>query len=72
MYVTQNRFTKARRDDELETTPIEGVGHVGAGMVVTVSFDPENGVSYEQSEPVGSNWHQFKHAPAAEGPGRPS
>jgi len=72
MYVSPNRFDRGSRADELETTPVEGVGHVGAGMMVIVNYSPENGVSYEQTEPVGSNWHRFKPAPAADGPVRPS
>jgi len=72
MYISQDRFDSASNDDELESTPIPGVGHVGAGMVTVVSYHPESGVSYEQAEPVGSNWHRFKPAPAADGPVRPS
>ena len=72
MYVSPNRFERASRRDNLESTPVPGVGHVGVGMVTVVSYHPEHGVTYEQTEPVGADWHRYKAPAPGEGPGRPS
>jgi hypothetical protein len=73
MYVPEGRFDSplplegyhARRNNDLEDEPVAGVGHVGAGMVTIVSYHPEHGVTYEQTEPIGDKWHRYtsRHTP---------
>ena len=72
MYVSPDRFEHRSRMDNLEITPVPGVGHVGAGMVTVVSYHPEHGVTYEQTEPVGDDWHRYKAPAPSVGPVRPS
>lgn len=78
MYVAPDRFDRPLalegwhddRTRDLEETPIPGVEHVGAGMVAVVSYHPDHGVTYEQSEPVGENWHRYAERHTPDGPTR--
>lgn len=66
MYVAPNRFDEplvtegyhARRTNDLDDSPVPGVDGV-AGMVAVLHFSLTDGVTYEQTEPIGDNWHRY-------------
>lgn len=80
MYVAQDRFDEplttegyhARRTNDLEDEPVPYVDGMGAGMVAIIKFSAGTGATYEQTEPVGDNWHRYRGGPTPLGTVRPS
>jgi len=67
MYIAPDRFDEplttegyhARRTNDLEGEMVPGVEGI-AGAVAIINFSAENGCTYEQTEPVGENWHRYR------------
>jgi len=70
MYVAEDRFDEPlctegyhpRRIRDLDDTPVPYSDGI-AGLVAVVRFSVEDGMTYEQTEPVGDNWHHSRGWP---------
>ena len=54
--VTEGAHPRRLRD--LDDTAVPGVEGIG-GAVHIIAYSDEDGMSYEQTEPVGQNWHRI-------------
>jgi hypothetical protein len=60
MFIEDGRFTEGDPLDHLQDHPVTGVDSL-AGMVTVIAMHgPEGGMTYEQLEPVASNWHRAR------------
>jgi hypothetical protein len=50
-----------RRLRDLDDTAVSGVEGIG-GSVHIIAYSSENGMSYEQTEPVGENYHRYRNS----------
>ena len=64
MNIDDNRFeplvtegNHPRRTNDLEDDPVSNVDGIG-GHVNIMAYSDESGLTYEQAEPVGDNWHR--------------
>ena len=79
MYVAPDRFDEplttegyhARRANDLEDDPISGVGGV-VGSLSIIAFSEGEGMTYEQTEPIGDNHHRYKARSWPKGSVRPA
>ena len=79
MYVAPDRFSEPlvtegihpRFINDLEDDPVPGVDGIG-GTVSIIGFSDEHGMNYEQTEPIGENWHRPRGSAAKPGVTRPA
>lgn len=50
--------------DSLEPQPVSGAEGIAGRVAIIVHLGPEGGMAYEETEPVGENWHRARFSNA--------